>query len=229
MRKNLLCILFSIFLACSFSSCSDSGNLTKQSLIKTYYQGPLQWGEITLGRSTIEEVGEALVNLDETDSDTYWEGDLNKKSDSGICVEFYTGYRERGLCVWFINDIAQFIDFVGGDMTLGEIQNSLGELEKISVYTIFRGQTEVIESEGISFHSGYIIFNSLEKVDARNERIPDIEMIEESTVYQVYLTNPGYIDTFFGIDSAFGNFLFIEGGFQDWNGYGEYKVKDTGL
>lgn len=229
MRKIFLCLLFSILVAWSFSGCNNSGNLTKQSLIKTYYEGPLQWGGITLGQSTIEEVRDALVNLDETNSDTYWEGELNNKSDSGICVEFYTGYRERGLCVWFMDNIAQFIDFVGGDMALGEIQDTLGGLEKISVYMIYRGQTEVIESEGISFNSGFIIFNSLEKVEIGNERIPDIEVIEESTIYQVYLSNPDYIDTYFGVDSAFGNFLFKEGGFQDWNGYGEYEVKETGL
>ncbi len=56
-------------------------------------------------------------------------------------------------------------------------------------------------------------------------------MIEENSEYLVYLVNPDYIDTYFGKDkeNSFWNFFFAEGGFQDWNGYGEYEVKDSGL
>ena len=231
MRKKFFCILFSLFLACSLSGCNDFGTLRKQSLIKTYYQGPLQWAGITLGQSTSAEVREILVNLDETDTDTLWEGEVNSKSDSAICVGFYEGYRESGLCVWFVNGVAQFMDFGGGRMTLGEIQNTLGDLEKISVYKILRYQTEMIESEGISFQSGYIIFMTLERVKTRNIKIQEFEMIEENTVYLVYLINPDYINTYFGKDkeNTFWNFFFAEGGFQDWNGYGEYEVKDSGF
>lgn len=223
MKRILSFTLVLLFLLLSISGCREFFGLLKPSLILKYYQGPYQWGDITLGQSTIEETKDALCALDEVLEKTIHKANIYDFVDIAIFADFQEGYRESSLGIWFIDGKAQIIEFFGDELTLDEIQTHLGNVEKFAVFTLYRGTNLVIDYDGFSLKFGYIIEGGRDI--KRFEKDIQGEEINEKTIFFLYLIHPDVIDEFYYEGSDYWNYFFEEGGFQDWHGYGEYEVQ----
>lgn len=173
------------------------------------------------------EVKDVLNDMDGIIKESIWQGEINYQSDIAICAEIDKRYHETGICIWFVDNKVQFIDFFGDVLTLDDIQTYLGRLDKTSIFTGIRGPNRVVEFEGISFQSGFIVSGVLESRYFGKDTIPDKKTINKTTVLNVDFINPGFIDSYYDKGSAGWNFFFEEGGFENWHGYGEYEVKEA--
>ena len=222
--KRIINLTIVLFLLLSLCSCRDYFELRKPSLILQNYQGPYIWAEITLGQSTKEETLDKLRNMDEVLEDSIYEADISYKADIGVCGDFRKGYRESSLCVWFVDDKAQVIEFFGSTLTLKEIQTHLGEVEKFYV-EIYRVEAIVVHYEGFSLNSGYIIIGGPKGLWFTIDDDLEVVTIDENSIFSIYLIHPDFFDEYYYKGSDYWNYFFEEGGFQDWHGYGDYEVQ----
>jgi len=220
--KRIINLTIVFFLLLSLCGCRDYFELRKPSLILQYYQGPYQWAGIELGKTTVEETKNILLNLEGIDDTSYTEGSRFHFVDSAVFINFQKVYRESSLSVWFVDDKAQVIEFFGNILTLEEIQTQLGEVEKFVAY-MHHYERILVYYDGLSFNAGYIIVGG-----PQHELVNDdleVVTIDENSIFSIYLIHPDFFDEYYYKGSDYWNYLFEEGGFQDWHGYGEYEVQ----
>ena len=221
MKKQYHYIFLIIFLLFC-SSCSSRYGSEKPSLLLQNYEHPFSWAGITLGQSSLEETLEALESMDFVDVESIYQAEVFKDVDFGIYLDFQEGYRENGIRVWFIDDKAQVLQF-SSLYTLSEIQENLGEVEKFVAYG-WMHERPMLDYYGYSTSAAYVIrggpssrgnYNKLEQVT-----------LNEDSIFFVYLINPDMLMYVLGVNmgTAKRDYVFSEGAFTDWHGYGDYEV-----
>jgi hypothetical protein len=200
-----------------------SKDLEKPSLLLKYYNGSSDWAGIILGETTLEETQNILVGLDEFEQSSINESSTALNFDEGVCVDFIEGFRESGFCIHYLDGKAVAIGFLG-PLKIEQINQYLGPIEKIGL--VFLDNTRPsIGSYGISESAGYVLTGDTEeeKVD---ETTTSATITSETLAY-VSLVDPDLFE-FYMVNTMLRTgtveYLFKEGGFEDWRGPGEYEV-----
>jgi len=222
--KHVTILIILLISLLSLNSCQNISELNKSSLILQYYQGPYQWAGITLGESTKEETKVLLTNIAEVKEETLYEGKRFEGIDSALCVDFQEGFRESSICVWFIDNKAQVLEFFGGSLELSEIIDNIGEVEQFAAL-IIQEESTYIRYFGVSLKSGFIVLGS-PNISSNVLGVRQV-IIDSDDEFHVDLMSPDIFDLLLDISMGkeIGKYLIEKGGFQDWHGYGEYEVQ----
>ena len=204
------------------SSCSSRQyGLNKPSLLLQYYEGPYRWAGIVLGQSTLEDTIVILESLDFVDVESIYQADGYSGIDYRLFLDFQEGYREDGLCIWFVDDMAQVLVFP--NYTLAEIQESLGEVEKFVAYG-WMYERPMMDYFGYSTSVGYVIRGG----PGNGKNLDELErvILSDDSIFSIKLIHPNIMMYVLGVEmgTAVRDYIISEGYFTDWHGYGEYEV-----
>jgi hypothetical protein len=215
--------MFFLFLIIISSGCKNA-EIEKPSLLIEYLDESANWAGVDLGETQIEQTEELIIDLDAVDDSTIWVGQRFGGLGQAICVEFFEGFRENGVCIHHIDGKAQGIEFFGGRLTIEEVEHYLGPIEKIVVQF---NQREImwLNIIGVSQNSELVFTGNAESKDV-DHTTTSVEISSDSSV-AVSLVNPEFLRLYMSsaiTGESYIDYYFDGGGFEEWHGPGEYDV-----